>query len=60
MICKEGEFCTRFEIPDEYGLTKIKEGFCMHGNDKLQNQGVISWEWRSGWEQGKQEMPLYL
>lgn len=57
MICKGGEFCTRFEITDEYGLTDIKEGFRMHGSDKLQNQGVISWELGSGWEWGKQEMP---
>lgn len=57
MICKGGVFCTRFEITDEYGLTEIKECFHMCGNDKLQNQGVISWEWGSRWEWGKQEMP---
>lgn len=49
-MIKGGEFCTRIEITDEYGLTESKEGFHMHGGDKLQNQGVISWERGSGWE----------
>lgn len=44
MICRGGEFCARLEITDEYGWQRSKEE---HGNDKLQNHDIISWEWGS-------------